>query len=135
MNTDKPIVLHVEDCPVSGGSDYGSNLNWRTILDRALTPSSGMTAGVIEMLPGALGKLHWHAQSEIYFVLSGEGEVEIQNSKHLLKQETVVFIPGNSPHALTNTGTESLRIFYVFAADGMADITYVFSDGSQKVLR
>lgn len=135
MNAEKPIVLQVEDCPVSGGSDYGTDLGWRTILDKALTPSSGMTAGVIDMMPGALGKLHWHAQPEIYYVLSGQGEVEIQDTKYLLKPNTVIFIPGNAPHALTNSGTDSLRIFYVFAADSMADITYVFQDGSEKVLR
>jgi oxalate decarboxylase/phosphoglucose isomerase-like protein (cupin superfamily) len=135
MKSDKPVVLQVEDCAVSGGSDYGTALSWRTILDKSLSPSSGMTAGVIDMLPGALGKLHWHAQPEIYYVLSGTGEVEIQGAKHLLKPNTVVFIPGNAPHALTNTGTNSLKIFYVFAADSMADITYVFQDGAQKVLR
>jgi mannose-6-phosphate isomerase-like protein (cupin superfamily) len=135
MTKDLPAVVQTEDSLVSGGPVYGSALSWRTLIDKHLTSTSGMTAGVIEMLPGALGKLHWHAQAEIYFVLSGEGRVEIDGKSHDLKPETVVFIPGNAPHALTNTGSNALRIFYVFAADGMADITYVFADGSTAVLK
>ena len=134
MTNDQPTVLRFEDSAVSGGPVYGSALSWRTLLDKALTPSSGLTAGVIEMARGAVGKLHWHAQAEIYFVLSGEGTVEIEGQVHALKPETCVFIPGNACHSLVNTGENDLRIFYVFAADGMADITYHFADGESVVL-
>jgi mannose-6-phosphate isomerase-like protein (cupin superfamily) len=135
LTQDLPTVVHTENSPVSGGPAYGTALSWRTLIDKNLTPTSGMTAGVIDMLPGAVGKLHWHAQAEIYFVLSGQGRVEIDGISHALKSESLVFIPGNAPHALTNTGQEDLRIFYIFAADGMADITYVFPDGSTSVLK
>lgn len=134
MTHDQPAAVHFEDRPVSGGPVYGSALSWRTLLDKALTPSSGLTAGVIEMARGAVGKLHWHEQAEIYFVLSGKGTVEIEGTIHALKPETCVFIPGNARHFLLNTGADDLRIFYVFAADGMADITYHFADGGSAVL-
>jgi mannose-6-phosphate isomerase-like protein (cupin superfamily) len=130
-----PTVVHIENSSVSGGSAYGTALSWRTLLDNQMTQTSGMTAGIIDMEPDAVGKLHWHAQAEIYFVLSGTGRVEINGISHAIKPETVVFIPGNAPHALKNEGYTNLRIFYVFPADGMADITYVFQDGSTAILK
>jgi oxalate decarboxylase/phosphoglucose isomerase-like protein (cupin superfamily) len=135
MTSERPVVIQFHEQPISGGAAYGTALHWRTLLDAAQTPTRALTAGVLDMQPGAVGKRHWHAPPEIYFVFEGEGIVEIDGTTHTVTAGTTVYVPGNARHALTNTGATTLRLFYAFAADGMADITYHFEDGTSSVLK
>jgi mannose-6-phosphate isomerase-like protein (cupin superfamily) len=59
-----------------------------------------MTLGVTDIGPGQPNPFHphRHAQSEIYYVLSGEGVVSIAGIEHPLRTGTSVFIPGNEWH-------------------------------------
>ncbi|MCB8978163.1 MAG: hypothetical protein H6657_12140 [Ardenticatenaceae bacterium] len=37
---------------------------------------------------------------------------------------SLVFIPGDAPHGLRNTGSEVLRLLYVFAVDSLDEVVY-----------
>jgi mannose-6-phosphate isomerase-like protein (cupin superfamily) len=61
-------------------------------------------------LPGAV---HRPPYDEIYYVLSGEAVLRMDDEDHDLGKDTLVFIPGGTFHALTNNsqlggGTASL---------------------------
>jgi quercetin dioxygenase-like cupin family protein len=99
---------------------------WRTLLSADRTPSDSLTLGVAAMQPGdALGE-HRHEQPELYFVVSGEGQVAVDGVERRVRPGTAIFLPGNTRHGIANTGSAELRFIYVFAADSFADVDYVF---------
>lgn len=131
MNPPQAVVVHEQDIPFEGWDDaIRGTLVWRTLLSGDRTPTSQLTLGVTELAPGQPSPFlpHRHAQTEIYYVISGQGIVEIDGVEHALRAGSSVFIPGNWPHGARNTGREVLRILYVFAADSFSDIHYVFPD-------
>jgi mannose-6-phosphate isomerase-like protein (cupin superfamily) len=57
---------------------------------------------------------HQHAEN-IYYILKGEGIMELDGKRHLVGPGHVVFIPPKVRHAIINTGFEDL-IFIVAAS-------------------
>jgi mannose-6-phosphate isomerase-like protein (cupin superfamily) len=123
--------VHEAACPLEGWNDaLRGKVLWRTLLSGDRTPTSQLTLGVTEVGPGQPSPFHphRHAQSEIYYVLSGEGIVHIAGDEHTLRAGTSVFIPGGEWHGARNTGREPLRMLYVFAADSFSDVKYEFRE-------
>lgn len=58
--------------------------------------------------------VHKHAEN-IYYILKGEGVVELDGQRHLVGPGHVIFIPPKVKHAIINTGFEDL-IFIVAAS-------------------
>ena len=129
MDRSQGVVVQEAECPLEGWDDeIRGKIVWRTLLSGDRTPTAGMTLGVTEVGPGQPNPFHphRHAQSEIYYVLSGEGVVSIAGIEHPLRAGTSVFIPGNVWHGARNTGRDLLRLLYVFATDSFQDVHYVF---------
>lgn len=61
--------------------------------------------------PGEIGQLHYHNQmEEIYFVLEGEGEIELNGKRHVLRSEDAIAISTGTKHQVRNTSLiEPLR--------------------------
>jgi mannose-6-phosphate isomerase-like protein (cupin superfamily) len=61
--------------------------------------------------PGQSTQRHYHAETEeVYFVLEGEGELEVAGSRATVRPGDAVPIPPGAWHELTNTGPGRLRI-------------------------
>ncbi len=99
---------------------------WKTLISQGKTDSSGLVAGVAEIPVGKLLINHSHPEDEAYYILEGEGQLELDGDIMLVRSGTSAFIPGNTEHALTNTGTRTLKLFYTFQADSFEDIEYTF---------
>ncbi len=130
MSGARPIVLHQDDCAVEGWSDASRRLvRWRTLFSAGRTPTASLTLGVAELPPGQDGPLvlHRHEPVELYYVLAGEGQVWIGDEAHPVRPGSAVFVPGGVEHGARNTGSETLRILYVFAADSFEEVEYRFS--------
>ena len=122
-------VVHVGDLPLEGWNDaIRGKVVWRTLFSGDRTPTSQLTLGVTELGPGQPSPFlpHRHAQAEAYYVLSGEGVVHLDGALHPLRAGSSVFIPGDVWHGARNTGSEVLRLLYVFAADSFSDVHYIF---------
>jgi quercetin dioxygenase-like cupin family protein len=134
MNALQGVVVHESACPLEGWDDaIRGRIVWRTLLSGDRTPTARMTLGVTDVGPGQPSPFlpHRHAQTEIYYVLSGEGIVSIDGVEHALRAGSSVFIPGDVWHGARNTGTEVLRLLYVFATDSFSDVNYIFPDMEQ----
>jgi quercetin dioxygenase-like cupin family protein len=128
------VVVHEESCPLEGWDDaIRGQVVWRTLLSGDRTPTSELTLGVTELGVGQPSPFtpHRHAQAEIYYVLSGEGVVEIDGIEHPLRAGTSVFIPGGALHGARNTGRDVMRMLYVFAADSFSDVEYEFPGAAE----
>lgn len=129
MSQPEAFVVHEEDCAFEGSSDATPGaLRWRTLISGDRTPTDSLTVGIAELEPGEARPFrpHKHAQPEVYYILSGHGTVTISGADHRVRQGTAVFIPGNAEHGARNTGTELLRLLYVFPSDSFAEIEYRF---------
>lgn len=130
MTRSEPVVLHETDCEVeSWNAETRTRVRWRTLLSADRTPTNALTMGVAELPPGEWTRIHTHRhrQVEAYYVLSGEGVVSISGVEHRVRAGSAVFLPGDADHGALNTGTELLRLLYVFAADSFDQVEYRFS--------
>ena len=72
-------------------------------------------AQVIHMLlkPGQSLKRHSTPVDVFFYVLEGEGYVEVGDEKLLITKDTLVGSPKNIPHILYNEGKEDFRFLVV----------------------
>ena len=110
------------DDPIKG------QVAWYGLIDRAITPTMGLMAGIAEVAPGKGANIpHRHSQPEIYYILDGIGELMIDGARTTVPADTAVFIPANAWHQLRNELSETLRLLYVLPADGIADVDYQYA--------
>ena len=64
--------------------------------------------------PMAHVELHAHkVQEQIYHVLDGEGMMEIDGERRVVRRHDVIFIPPGVPHKITNEGLGDLTFIVV----------------------
>ena len=127
--TPKAVFRRTSDCETeSWRDDVTGHVDWWTLFSADRTDTCGLTVGVAEVPVGAPRPVrgHMHEQAEVYFFLSGTGEVVIDGESTPVSAGDAVFIHGNVEHMSVNTGTEPLRLLYFFATDSFADIVYRF---------
>jgi quercetin dioxygenase-like cupin family protein len=100
--------------------------SWFTLFSADRTPTSAMSAGLMEVPPGGVLKAHRHQQAEIYFVHEGTGVLTVNSVETRLVTGAAAFIPGDAEHSVRNDAKSVLRIFYVFPTDRFSDVTYHF---------
>jgi len=123
-----PFALDEADAAQDGWNDpVRGRLRWRTLMSKGVTPSNGMTCGVTEFQPGEWLGLHRHAPPEIYYIFAGAGLMSLEGREIPVKAGSAVFIPGMAEHGIRQTGTERLRLFYVFPVDSFDGVEYLFS--------
>lgn len=62
-----------------------------------------------KLLPGRSTEEHYHAQTEeIYYILSGRGQMIVDGEKRDVKKYDGIAIPPRARHEIINTGTEAL---------------------------
>lgn len=127
--TAKAVFRRASDCPTESWHDNETgHVDWWTLFSADRTATSALTVGIAEIPVGAPrpARGHTHEQAEVYFFLSGTGEVEVEGESTQVAAGDAVFIPGNIEHMSVNTGTEPLRLLYFFAADSFEEIIYKF---------
>ena len=129
MPATQPFVVHETDCELERwGDSADSQLSWRTLISADRSPTDSLTLGVAEIQPDDARtlRLHRHEQAEVYYILSGEGIVTIDGIEHRVRAGSAVFVPGNALHGSLNSGSEPLRILYVFPAASFDQVHYDF---------
>jgi mannose-6-phosphate isomerase-like protein (cupin superfamily) len=75
--------------------------------------------GYVTLAPKG-GQVPWHNQEseEVYFVISGSGEMCLGSERRDLRAGQAVFIPPGEYHQLTNSGETPLVMLYVYGPAG-----------------
>lgn len=126
---DRPVFRRVSDCETESWRDTTTGfVDWWTLFSADRTATKDMTVGIAEIPVGAPrpARGHQHTQSELYFIISGSGEVVVNDEATPVSAGDAVLIPGDAEHMAVNTGNEPLRLLYVFATDSFADVVYRF---------
>ena len=91
--------------------------------------------GMVRIEPGGYFKLHWHAETEHYLIVSGHGRFTIgTEEKDIVATNfpTLITIPGNVPHQTFNPGKEDLIWYYYFPeADTLDNMRYFYPCGAR----
>jgi mannose-6-phosphate isomerase-like protein (cupin superfamily) len=124
----EPLALNEGDAPHDGWDDpVRGRVRWRTLFSKGVTPTAEMTCGVAEFQPGDWLGLHRHAPAEVYYVIAGAGLMSLDGREIPVWAGSAVFIPSMAEHGIRQTGSEILRLFYVFPVDSFDSVEYLFS--------
>ena len=82
------------------------------ILDQRILKEIGFLA-IANLESGKTIESHRDPMEEIYFVLSGEGEMSVDEETRHVGPGDATWIPAGSPHSLTNSSEENLLILVV----------------------
>ena len=99
-------------------------VRWKFLIDADFMGSSGLSLGFAEIAPGGNLTLHYHSPAEIYVVTSGKGMLNKSGELEEIKKGDVVYIKGNTKHALNNVGTETLEFYWIFPTDTFSEVEY-----------
>jgi mannose-6-phosphate isomerase-like protein (cupin superfamily) len=82
------------------------------ILDQRTLREIGFLA-IASLAPGKTIESHIDPYEEIYFVMTGEGEMSVDTETRHVAPGDATWIPTGSSHALSNSGSEDLVILVV----------------------
>ena len=103
---------------------YISPLPYRRELKVLLSPKIHKTSNLIGMgmvivQPGEAGNPHIHqTEQEIWFVISGSGQLVIGGEVVQLEPELVIVAPPGVPHQIMNKGKDILKALFIFTPAG-----------------
>jgi mannose-6-phosphate isomerase-like protein (cupin superfamily) len=82
----------------------------RSLLDRSNAPVANQSLAEAELPPGGSTERHYHrASEELYYLLEGEGEMEIDGERRAVGPEDAILIPPGAWHQLRAAGPGGLR--------------------------
>ena len=114
--------------PESWSSPERGTVTWWEFFGGDSSPTSDITAGLAEIPVGAAAppRGHHHDAAEMYYIVSGHGNVVVDGRATAVGPGTAIWIPADVEHFAHNTGDEPLRLLYVFGRDCFDDVHYVF---------
>jgi mannose-6-phosphate isomerase-like protein (cupin superfamily) len=98
-------------------TDKYPGVRWKFLIDADFTGSSGLSLGFAEIAPGGDLVLHYHSPAEIYVITNGTGILNKSGKLEEIKKGDVVYIAGNTKHALKNNGKETLKFYWIYPTD------------------
>jgi len=90
------------------------------ILDRRTLKEIGFLA-IATLEPGKKIEEHIDPMEEIYFILSGSGEIQVDDEKRPVSVGDATWIPTGSSHSLFNSGKESCIILVTASSAWIKD--------------
>ena len=96
-----------------------------------------LEGGISEVFPNCLTEIHWHRETEHYFVFSGRAiftvgdqEMDVNGSE----DPTLIIIPSNVPHKIYNPYDVPVKFYYYFPGGEriFKDVTYFFPGGGKR---
>ena len=105
--------------PAEPGDAVYANQNERlgidfTVQRLAFPEIEGMDPRILRIRPGANNERHKHAHESLFFVLEGQGEVAVGDTRHPVKTGEIAFVPRWYFHQTFNTSeTEDLVVLAI----------------------
>ena len=99
-------------------------VRWKFLIDADFDGSSGLSVGFAQIATGGNLTLHYHSPAEIYVVTNGTGILNKSGELETIKKGDVVYIAGNTEHALKNNGNETLELYWIFPTDSFSEVEY-----------
>lgn len=115
MNDDyKPSIRNIAEEPWQQyPSHFGGALS-KALVAPETARSRLMDYRISTYQPMAYVELHTHkVQEQVYHVLDGEGLMEIEGERSVVRKNDVIFLPPGAAHSIQNTGLGDLTFIVV----------------------
>ncbi|KAF4994096.1 hypothetical protein FGRMN_6011 [Fusarium graminum] len=126
----KPLIIDInaqsKNAPSSFAEKERGNATWHTLLSAPGTATTSLSGGIATCPRYGTLALHRHKQAEVYFILSGNAEVEVDGERHHVSQNNLVWIPGDAEHGVF-CGDQELSWLYFFPGDSFDNVVYRFT--------
>ncbi|KAF4471984.1 Cupin -type [Fusarium albosuccineum] len=127
----KPLILDTRSHTVSPPSSFAEsgrgNATWHTLLSAPGTATTSLTGGIAVCPPTGTLALHRHKQAEVYYILDGSGEVEVEGERYKVSKDMLVWVPGDAEHGVFCGEGEQLRWLYMFPEGSFEQVIYRFT--------
>ncbi|MFW5732899.1 MAG: cupin domain-containing protein [Planctomycetota bacterium] len=115
--------MNIADLSKIEGRTYPARRRTQNVVGGASPiEATAFSMGYVTLDPNG-GQVPWHnqQQEEVYFVLSGTGEMCLGDEKQTLTDGQAVYIPSGVFHQITNIGDTPLTFIYVYGPAGDVD--------------
>lgn len=120
MTTPHNTSMTIADLSEIAGRTYPARRRTQNLVGGASPiQASNFSMGYVTLEPRG-GQVPWHnqEQEEIYFIVSGRGEMCLGEERRVLTTGQAASIPTGVFHQLTNLGDEPLLMIYVYGPAG-----------------
>jgi len=108
------LKINKNDCRATVGKSGGSLY---ALTDFLKIKPEQLGVMHFELPMNAKVELHNHAnEEEMYYVLSGQGEVNVDNNIYNIMVGDLLYIPKNRQHSLQNIGNTTLTLLAIFSS-------------------
>ncbi len=81
---------------------------------KAIFREGQLDTGLLLYAPGQTTPDHKHSDiDEVFYVISGEGTITIDNEKMLLKENDIIFSPNGETHGFNNTSSSNWVVLQI----------------------
>lgn len=128
-----PVIISPgRDASVS--YEYGCDLRrlypWPGVIDPAFWGSA-----IASVRPGEATTPHSHDEEETFIILSGAGQISVDDDSSQISQGDVIYLPRHSHHTISNgSESEPLVFLTIFWGSPEAHAALKKQDGPQPVL-
>lgn len=117
--TEAALVKHLWACKTIKAKD-GCEL--RELLHPHRDPAElPYSLAVAELAPGTASQAHRLEQTEVYFILEGQGQAHLDGTQHRLGPGDALVIPAGASQWIENVGTGQLRFAALVSPPWTAD--------------
>ena len=108
------VVHHITEIPWKEFPGHHGGALSKPLVRPETAGSKRMDYRISNYQPMAYVALHTHkVQEQVYHILDGEGLMEIDGERRVVRRHDVVFIPPGVEHGITNTGLTDLTFIVV----------------------
>ena len=109
----------IKDVP---GNVFPAGRHTRVLVgENAPITAKNFCMGQVTIFPGGQVPAHDHDQEEVYYVIDGEGEIEIDGSTEALRQGEAVYVPSGKTHNLRNSSSSDMTFIFIYSPAGVVD--------------
>jgi mannose-6-phosphate isomerase-like protein (cupin superfamily) len=73
-----------------------------------------LQVGILRLRPGEIDTQEPHSKDEVYFVLEGDGFIEIGNKSYEIKKDLFIYVPSKVKHRF-HGNTQEILVLYFFS--------------------
>ena len=122
MSSRRLVVHEDEEPPRKSICGYVTEL-----LNPKISGTQNIDIATVKIEPGKASTLHYHKQTEeIYYMVKGTSEIQIDDLKSSLRPGHATYIPRGARHTIKNTSNESL-VFVVVSSPPL-DLNDVYEE-------
>ena len=76
--------------------------------------TKGIDAGILKLHAHQIDTQGSHSIDEVYFVIEGNGFIEINDTVYKVEKGTIIFVPAESKHRFYGNDHQDLVVLYIF---------------------